>query len=425
MEHSQSLNTWGATDTNLILPRISRHFIHFQPADIATKICLVIRNSDGSKQTRPDIFIDVFPAGLNATFTLPSKFSQVAELNDQIAVKVAASSADSVSLFIDDKWIKHGSSASSLTHTITADQYGEFWVKAVAWDLPKSAVDSFFVYVREPLVTETLPSGMKDGINYTGNNSVTLVLYAPYKDHAFAVGDFTGWLARADGYMKKTPDNERYWIKIDGLEAGKEYRFQYLVDTALYIADPYADKVLDEFNDQYITPETYPGLIPYPKDTASGMVAVLQTAQAPYVWDVTVFEPPKKSELIIYELLIRDFIAKHDFKTLIDTLSYLDGLGVNAIELMPVSEFEGNLSWGYNPSFYFAPDKYYGPKNDMKAFVDSCHKRGIAVIMDMVLNHCNGQSPFVQLYLDHYGTDEIYMKTPNPWFNASSPNPVL
>jgi glycosidase len=91
---------------------------------------------------------------------------------------------------------------------------------------------------------------------------------------------------------------------------------------------------------------------------------------------------------------------------------------------MPVNEFEGNLSWGYNPSFYFAPDKYYGPKNDLKAFVDSCHNRGIAVIMDIVLNHCFGQSPFVQLYLDHYGTDQIFMKIPNPWFNSSSPNPV-
>ena len=122
---------------------------------------------------------------------------------------------------------------------------------------------------------------------------------------------------------------------------------------------------------------------------------------------------------------MRDFTANHDYKTLIDTLGYLSNLGINAIELMPVNEFEGNSSWGYNPSFYFAPDKYYGPKNDLKAFIDSCHNRGIAVIMDMVLNHCFGQSPFVQLYLDHYGTDQIYMKIPNPWFNAQSPNPVF
>jgi glycosidase len=399
-------------------------FYGLSPTDVVTKICLVVRSSDGLKQTRPDIFIDIFPATLNATFVLPERSAIVTELNKQIPIKAAATFADSVSLYINDEFIKSGSNPDLVTDTIVADHYGEFWVKAKAWKIPKVAVDSFFVHVREPVISEALPAGMKDGINYTSSTSVTLVLHAPYKNYVFAVGDFTGWIPRTNGYMKRTPDSERYWLEINGLAAGKEYRFQYLVDSALYIADPYADKVLDPWNDQYISAQTYPGLISYPKDTASGMVSVLQTSQTPYLWQNPVFEPPNKSDLIIYELLIRDFVAKHDFKTLIDTLSYLDDLGINAIELMPVNEFEGNLSWGYNPSFYFAPDKYYGPKNDMKAFVDSCHKRGIAVIMDMVLNHCNGQSPFVQLYLNYYGSDQIYMKLPNPWFNASSPNPV-
>ena len=89
---------------------------------------------------------------------------------------------------------------------------------------------------------------------------------------------------RDKGYMNRTPDAERYWVRIDGLEPGKEYRFQYLVDNVIYIADPYADKVLDPWNDPYITDVTYPDLIKYPKDTASGIVSVLQTAQIPYVW---------------------------------------------------------------------------------------------------------------------------------------------
>jgi hypothetical protein len=399
-------------------------FYNLSSVSGVTKICLVFRSSDATKQTRPDIFIDVFQAGLNVTFTLPERTSMVAELNDQIPVKASATMADSVTLYINNEYIQSGSTPDNVTYTINADQYGEFWVKVVAWDKPSFAADSFFVYIRNPLVIESLPAGVKDGINYTSTTSATLVLHAPYKEYVFVTGDFTDWLPCEKGYMKRTPDSERYWIEINGLIPGKEYRFQYLVDTALYIADPYADKILDPSNDPYISSETYPNLISYPKDTTSGIVSVLQTAQAPYVWHTTVFQPPKKSDLIIYELLIRDFIAKHDFKTLTDTLSYLDGLGINAIELMPVCEFEGNLSWGYNPSFYFAPDKYYGPKNDMKAFVDSCHQRGIAVIMDIVLNHCMGQSPLVPLYLDHYGTDQIYMKIPNPWFNASSPNNV-
>jgi 1,4-alpha-glucan branching enzyme len=404
-----------------ITPDIKTYY-SISSSEIVSKICLVFRNPAGTLQTKPDIFIEVFQSGLNVTISLPEKSSLIAELSDQIPIKASATNADSVSLYINSRFIKSGKTPDLVTDTITADQYGEFLVKVIAWDKPAFSADSFFFYIRRPVATEALPAGLQDGVNYTGSNSVTLVLHAPYKDYVFVTGDFTDWVVREKGYMKRTPDGERYWLQINNLDSGKEYRFQYFVDNELYIADPYADKVLDPWNDPFITAETYPGLIPYPKDTASGIVSVLQTSQIPYQWKTTNFQPPLKKDLVIYELLIRDFIGKHDFKTLTDTLDYFSRLGINAIELMPVCEFEGNLSWGYNPSFYFAPDKYYGPKNDMKAFVDSCHSRGIAVIMDMVLNHCYGQSPFVQLYLDYYGTDQIYMKTPNPWFNASSPN---
>jgi hypothetical protein len=95
----------------------------------------------------------------------------------------------------------------------------------------------------------------------------------------------------------------------------------------------------------------------------------------------------------------------------------LEQLGINAIELMPVNEFEGNLSWGYNPSFYFAFDKTYGTKNDLKQFIDECHSRGIAVFTDLVLNHSNSQSPLVQMYWD--GSSVI---SESPWYNVSCPH---
>jgi glycosidase len=428
------IGTWGTNATQPKLTKVSTYVYELDiTPDIKTfygtlttekvlKIAIVFRNAAASQQTRPDLFIDVFQAGLNCTFTLPVKPSFVVEKNAQVNISVSATLGDSLSLFINNQFIKRSSNPDLLTHTINADQYGEYWVKAKAWKFPVFVADSFFFYVRKPAVVEALPANMIDGINYTSDTSVTLVLQAPYKNYAFAVGDFNNWVAGEKGYMKVTPDAERYWIQINGLIPKKEYRYQYLVDTSLFIADPYADKVLDPFNDQYLGIITYPNLIRYPKDTASGIVSVLQTAQIPYTWKSASYQLPLKNKLVIYELLVRDFTAGHDFKTLTDTLGYLAKLGINAVELMPVNEFEGNLSWGYNPSFYFAPDKYYGPKNTMKAFIDSCHSRGIAVIMDMVLNHNFGQSPFVQLYLDHYATDEIIMKLPNPWFNAQSPN---
>jgi hypothetical protein len=430
------IGTWGNNSTQpklnylgnyryelLITPDIKTYY-NVLAGEKVLKIALVFRNPGATWQTKPDIFIDVFEAGLNAVFILPEKNSLVKELNKTIPVKVSATLADSISLYINKKYIKSALLTDLLTDTIIADQYGEFWVKTVAWKLPKTAADSFFFYVRKPVVTEALPAGLKDGINYLSDTSAALVLYAPYKSYAFATGDFNGWKPCEKGYMKVTPDNQRYWLEISGLKPKKEYRFQYQVDSALIIADPYTDKTLDPNNDQYITSATYPGLISYPKDTTTGIVSVLQTGQVPYSWKTSTYQLPQKNKLVIYELLVRDFVAKHDFNTISDTLNYLQKMGVNAIELMPVTEFEGNLSWGYNISFFFAPDKYYGPKNTLKALVDSCHKRGIAVIMDLVMNHAFGQSPFVQLYLDYYATDQIVMKVPNPWFNATSPNPV-
>jgi 1,4-alpha-glucan branching enzyme len=146
----------------------------------------------------------------------------------------------------------------------------------------------------------------------------------------------------------------------------------------------------------------------------------LQSNASTYTWKINNFSRPKKTDLVIYELHLRDFLAAHNFQTLRDTLGYLQNLGINAIELMPVNEFEGNESWGYNPSFYFAPDKYYGPKDELKAFIDEAHKRGMSVILDMVLNHSFGQSPMVQLYFD-IATGKP--STNSPWFNPDPTHP--
>ncbi|MFN2438578.1 MAG: alpha-amylase family glycosyl hydrolase, partial [Chitinophagaceae bacterium] len=146
---------------------------------------------------------------------------------------------------------------------------------------------------------------------------------------------------------------------------------------------------------------------------------VMQTLQPAYNWAVNNFTKQDKRGLVIYEMLLRDFISAHDWKTLKDTLSYLKRLGVNAIEIMPWTEFEGNNSWGYNTFQYFAPDKYYGPKNTLKEFIDSCHKNGIAVIMDIVLNHTYGPSPLARLYYDAQNNRPA---ANNPWYNAVAPH---
>jgi glycosidase len=224
--------------------------------------------------------------------------------------------------------------------------------------------------------------------------------------------------------MKK--DGEYFWLEVTGLNAGEECAFQYLVDESVYVADPYADKILDP-DDQYIPTEAYPDLKTFPAKALKepwyfNRAAVLQTAQEEYEWQTLDFEKPEKKNLVIYELLVRDFFAssERNYQNLIDTLSYLKRLGINAIELMPITEFNGNESWGYNPAFMFAPDKYYGTKNKLKEFIDRCHAEGLAVILDVVMNQQDIPNPYVLMYYD-FNTGKP--TADNPWFNQEATHP--
>lgn len=393
------------------------------------KLAFVFRNSDGSKEGKTasygDIFADVFEQGLNISLQAPENRSLVVDLNEIIRVQASATRADSISIFLNGKWRKKSPDPALLTDSLPADSYGENMVKVAAYGLGSMVADSFFYFVRPPVTVEDLPTGIKTGINYKNDTTVILNLYAPDKQSVFAIGDFSDWIARGDNYMKKTQNGLNWWVEITHLIPGKEYVFQYLVDDSIRIGDPYAEKVSDPWNDKWISDSTYPGLIPYPEGKTSGIATVLQTAQSPYIWKNETFDPPATAGLVIYELLVRDFTVQHSYQSLIDTLGYLERLGVNAIELMPINEFEGNESWGYNPSYYFAPDKYYGPKNTLKAFIDSCHSRGIAVIQDMVLNHSMSQSPLAMLYWDPSAGDGGRPSAENPWYNQVSPNPVF
>jgi len=264
----------------------------------------------------------------------------------------------------------------------------------------------------------TIPSGAGDGVTFINSGkSAIFNLYAPGKTSVSVIGEFNNWQPTA---MTKTSDGTRWWVQIDNLDASKLYSYQYYVDNSIKIADPYTELVLDPDNDKYISADTYPNLPAYPTGKTTGNVSTMQANPVAYSWKNTSFVRPDKSKLVIYELHVRDFIQAHNYQTLKDTLSYLSNLGVNAIELMPFNEFEGNDSWGYNPSFYFAPDKYYGTKNALKAFIDECHSRGIAVIQDMVLNHSFGQSPMVQLY---FNTATNKPASNSPWFNVDATHP--
>ena len=276
----------------------------------------------------------------------------------------------------------------------------------------------------------TLPAGVIEGINIINDNTATFVLYDKAKDNdhydkAYIVGDFNNWeVSKEDNSQMLRDDNAGcWWITIKGLDSTKEYAFQYHLTTVtgehIRIADAYARKILDPYNDKYISVSTYPENKAYPTG-AEGIVSVFQTKPTPYNWKVSNFKVADKDDLVIYEMLLRDFTASGDLNGAKAKLSYLKSLGVNAIELMPVQEFDGNDSWGYNPCFFFALDKAYGTDKMYKEFIDACHGEGIAVIFDVVYNHASGNHPFAKLYWDGAKNKTA---ANNPWFNVNAPHP--
>ena len=332
--------------------------------------------------------------------------------------------ANTLSLFIDEGSgfgapVATANNANTVTYPYMPAGSGNFSVRVEA-DITSevlSAENSFALYESGSTPVASRPAGITDGINYHDGDDtkVTFSIVAPGKEFAYVVGDFNNWTIDNNYLMNQTPDGERFWLEIDGLTPGQEYVFQYWIDGTIKIGDPLADKVADPWNDPFIPEEIYPNLPAYDR-VDNAIATVLQTAQVPYQWAASedTWERPPQEELVVYELLVRDFIGSHNYNDLIDSLDYLEKLGVNAIELLPIMEFEGNESWGYNPMYFLAPDKYYGTKNDLKKFIETCHQRGFAVILDMVLNHAFGLNAMVRMYPGQVGS---------PWFNAVATHP--
>jgi 1,4-alpha-glucan branching enzyme len=199
------------------------------------------------------------------------------------------------------------------------------------------------------------------------NKGSRFTVWAPHADDVFVIGTFNKW-DKVRHRMLKKPDG--WWsIDVPGAKQGDEYRYRIVNAGNEYLRiDPYARRVTSSVGNSIITK---------PCDTKKGEE----------------FNPPALNEMVIYELHIGTFgkqgaeSGPGDLEGAIDRLSYLKELGVNAVELMPLAEFAGGYSWGYNPSNMFAVESDYGAPRTFKEFVDEAHRLGIAVIVDVVYNH--------------------------------------
>ncbi|MEW6005327.1 MAG: alpha-amylase family glycosyl hydrolase [Stygiobacter sp.] len=441
------IGNWGDNNVQPELTRIStdvyqitinnpRNF--YKVTDSNTKItelCFVLRSSDGTKQTE-DIFVPIYFSGLNISFDQPKinvqyndpmRSPYFVKTNDTINISVSVTEVGTklktAKLYVNGIE-KSQTSTNQLTYKYIANNFpsGKNEIKVVAIDTLDMKDSSTIALMKNPEIKNLpLPTGNDFGINYQASpTEVILALYAPQKKFIYVIGDFNDWKVDTTYFLNRyevRPDSVIWWIKLTNLSPAREYSFQYFIDGEIRVADPYTDKILDPNNDRYISTSTYPNLKTYPDGLTSEIVSVFQTAQNSYNWKTTNFTRPSKEKLVVYELLVRDFTNAHTFKAIRDSISYFKKLGINAIELMPINEFEGNNSWGYNPSFYFAVDKYYGPKYELKALIDECHANGIAVLMDIVLNHAYGSNPMVRMYFDKTTGKPA---SNNPWFNQQS-----
>ncbi len=398
------------------------------------KFGFLIKAKDGTGDKKSqDILVEV--GGFQLTLTSPSSSNTSTILTSGSNFTISASNTGgNASYVLKANGIAINSVAStsaySYTHSgITGNQEYELIVTLGAEVITKK-----FAVVVDPLtINEAMPMGLEDGINYNvaDASKATLVLDAPLKDFVYVAGSFNNWNPTSSYAMKKDPVSGKFWLELSGLTSGIDYTYQYWVvdktpiansPALVKTADPYSTLVLSPYDDQTIPASSYPNLPSYPVGQERE-VTVLRTGQAAYSWSAatTNFVKPDKEKLVVYELLVRDFDAHRNYQDVIDKIAYFKNLNINAIELLPVMEFEGNESWGYNTAFHMALDKFYGPSEKLKELIDKCHQNGIAVILDVALNHAFGRNPMIRMWMndpegDGWGSPSVE----NPYFNTTA-----
>lgn len=217
-----------------------------------------------------------------------------------------------------------------------------------------------------------MPADEPMGVTFA-DNATTYRVWAPNAQSVAVIGDFNGWRPRAMDQLERDPRTGVWSGMIRGSRPRGAY--QFLINDTLRRRDPYARAVTDD-----------------------GTQSLFYDPAA-YRWSD--IPPPRYAleDLIIYEMHIGSFFHPRPnsgrpatFDDAVRRLDYLVGLGVNTLCLLPVHEFEGHNSWGYNPSDLFAVEQAYGGPDGLKRFVEACHQRGLAVHLDIVHNHYGPQN---------------------------------
>ena len=249
-------------------------------------------------------------------------------------------------------------------------------------DDARIATGNLRVNANDPIPTDYAERAKGMGVSII-NGGAAFRVWAPHAEAVAVTGTFDDWAAQPDGskddaqkvqsapHQLLSEDNGYWYGQVAGAKVGEEYRF-VLVNGEQVISriDPYARHVTSSIGNAIITdPDAYD-------------------------WEDDDFTAPTLNEMVIYEMHVGTFFDKDpddDKPATLDTieekLDHLVHLGVNAIELMPLMEFAGDYSWGYNPAHIFAVESAYGGPEKLRDLVKVCHRHGLAVIIDVVYNH--------------------------------------
>ncbi len=422
-----SANTWTLT-----IPSIDSFYGITDKTEVVKKLAFVFRNADNSKEGKgegnSDIFVDVLPAGFQIELT-----SSVSNgvIMSAIPVTFTASTTDNaeISIYLNSTSsapLKTASGVNTLSVEQTFTTSGTYKIIATAKNAAGTVLTAETSITRVTAAEEApYPGGTpKPGPVENADGSVTFCFptVSGRTSSMVIVPSWTGYAVTDECVMKRhtVGNNVYFWTTMTGIDKTVDNLYYFLADGTTKVGDPYARLVLDPFFDQYISSSVFPDLPVYPADKVQQVpLGIYNPSRDAYDWKVKNFKGVAQDDLLIYELLIRDFTGTEGkangegtVEGVIGKLDYIKSLNVNAVELLPIMEFNGNLSWGYNTNFYFAPDKAYGTPADYRRLIDECHARGMAVILDIVFNQSDGLHPWYQLY----------PIASNPFYNGSAPH---
>ncbi|MCD8394458.1 MAG: hypothetical protein LUC85_06445 [Bacteroidales bacterium] len=386
-----------------------------------TKLCLIARNKAGSVQTA-DCFIDVMEDGFQ--MQLSSNASSTVLLNNTtITFTINTTQTAALTLSVNGSQIASGN-GTTLTKDYSFTAKGSYEVVGTATANGETLTETINIVYISNSPQANYPGGVpKMGPVKNADGTVTFCIAAPGKSNVMIVGSWDDYQSLDKNVMSYQDYNgyRYFWTTVSGLDDNTDYLYFFTVDGATHVGDPYAKLNLDGYSDKWLDDTVFPDrpAYPYSRYGDGRQIAVYRGNFYPYNWQVTNFEIPAHDQLLIYEMLFRDFTGTEGasegngtIAKAIEKIPYLVDLGVNAVELMPIMEFNGNNSWGYNTNFYFALDKAYGSPTELKKFVDLCHQNGIAVILDIVFNQSDGLHPWYQMY----------PIASNPFYNATAPH---